>query len=107
MSPESANTVSANPASDVPAAATDDVSLSALVDLLVSTNKTLLGRFITLVEQIESDLINAATSSTLQGETEELLRILISRAGTSIGTMLTMQSNLQLQIVERFFPVAQ
>lgn len=93
----------ANPEAPL-AATTETVSLKDLVDLLVQTNKSLLGRFITLVETLESDLINATSSGQLQGETEELLRIIISNSGNSISALLTMQQNLQLQIVERFFP---
>ena len=82
-----------------------EINLDELINTLIDVNKSMLDRFVGLVEKLQSNLFDATTAGQLQGETEELLRTILATSSNSIGSVLTLQQQLQLNIVESFFPV--
>jgi hypothetical protein len=70
---------------------------------MLEANVNLITQFLGFLEKVEGDLVSAAPGS-LQGETEELLRILIQGAQKSIEALLAMHQSLQTEIIESFFP---
>jgi hypothetical protein len=63
----------------------------------------MLNRFIDLLAKIEADLIGL-TNNQLQGEIEELLRLILASTDKSIETLLSLQQQLQTRIIESYFP---
>lgn len=80
-----------------------DESVQALIQSLIDFNSSTLNRGFQLMEKIEADLSDAA-GGQLQGETEELLRMILETAGKSIETLLAMQEELQKEVIESYFP---
>jgi hypothetical protein len=80
-----------------------EVSVSELIKDLLEVNTTNLTRFTNLLEKLEGDLL-AVASSAIQGEIEELLRIILTICNNSIVTLLALQQTLQTRIIESFFP---
>jgi hypothetical protein len=70
---------------------------------LINFNATMLNRFIDLLAKIEADLIGL-TNNQLQGEIEELLRLILASTDKSIETLLSLQQQLQTRIIESYFP---
>ena len=81
----------------------DQIMINEIIQALIDFNTTMLERFISLLEQIESDL-TTTENVQLQGEIEELLRIILQISDKAIGTLLTFQQELQVNIIESFFP---
>jgi len=80
-----------------------DVSISELISTLIDFNRSILNRVIGLLEKLEADLMGS-DSARLQGETEELLRLILDVCGKAVDTLLAMQQTLQTRIVESYFP---
>ena len=80
-----------------------EVSVSDIIQALINFNSTMLSRFIGLLEKIEADLLSAG-NSRLQGEAEELLRMILDTASKSIDSLLALQQQLQTRIIESYFP---
>lgn len=81
----------------------EQVSVSGLIDTLIDFNQTTIDRLIGLMESIKSDVAGTA-SDFLQGEGEELLRIILDGVIKTIETIMSIQEELQTRIVESFFP---
>jgi len=81
----------------------DQILINEIIQALIDFNTTMLERFISLLEQIESDL-TTTENVQLQGEIEELLRLILQISDKAIGTLLTFQQELQVNIIESFFP---
>jgi hypothetical protein len=79
------------------------VSVNEMIHALINFNSTMLNSFIDLLEKIETDLI-ALGSNQLQGEIEELLRLILASTDKSIETLLSLQQQLQTRIIESYFP---
>jgi hypothetical protein len=84
-------------------ATASQVSVSEMIGALINFNSTMLNRFIELLEKIEADLIGLGNAQ-LQGETEELLRMILESVNKSIDTLLSLQQQLQTRIIESYFP---
>jgi hypothetical protein len=79
------------------------VSVNEMILALINFNTTMLNRFIDLLAKIEADLIGL-TNNQLQGEIEELLRLILASTDKSIETLLSLQQQLQTRIIESYFP---
>jgi hypothetical protein len=79
------------------------VSVNEMILALINFNATMLNRFIDLLAKIEADLIGL-TNNQLQGEIEELLRLILASTDKSIETLLSLQQQLQTRIIESYFP---
>lgn len=80
-----------------------DISLEQLIESLINLNKSTLNKLIALVEKLESDLMNLEGGS-LQGEMEELLRMILDGITKTMESVLSIQEELQTRIIESFFP---
>jgi hypothetical protein len=87
----------------MPNSTPEQIQINEIIQALIDFNTTMLERFISLLEQIESDL-TTTENVQLQGEIEELLRIILQISDKAIGTLLTFQQELQVNIIESFFP---
>jgi hypothetical protein len=87
----------------MPNSTPEQILINEIIQALIDFNTTMLERFISLLEQIESDL-TTTENVQLQGEIEELLRIILQISDKAIGTLLTFQQELQVNIIESFFP---
>jgi hypothetical protein len=81
----------------------DDLSLTKLIDKLLAFNTDTLGVFTSLLQKMEGDLLTT-TPAQLQGEGEEILRVILDATDKSMTTVLALQQNLQTKIIESFFP---
>ncbi len=81
----------------------DQVSISAIIDTLIDFNQTTIDRLVSLMESIKSDVTGAAPDA-LQGESEEILRIILEGVAKTIETVMSLQEELQTRIVESYFP---
>jgi len=79
------------------------VSVNEMIHALINFNSTMLNSFIDLLEKIETDLIGLSNNQ-LQGEIEELLRLILATTDKSIETLLSLQQQLQTRIIESYFP---
>ena len=80
------------------------VPVEVFVEALLDLNRTLLDRFVILLESLEANLTGEASPDQLQGEIEELLRLIISAVEKAIDRLLALQHELQSSIIESFFP---
>lgn len=78
------------------------VPIEELIQSLINLNQSLLERFIDLLRQLQTHLTEG--SPELQGQVEELLRLIIQIVQKSIESILKLQEQLQQSIVESFFP---
>lgn len=78
------------------------VPVDEIIIKLIEFNQSNLDRFVILLERIESHLIEG--SPNLQGEVEELLRLIIQIAQNAIEAILSLQEQLQTAIIESYFP---
>jgi len=81
----------------------EQIPINDIIQDLIDFNTTMIERFVSLLEQIESDLTTTGNVQ-LQGEIEELLRVIMQTADKAIGTLLTFQQELQASIIESYFP---
>lgn len=85
-------------------ATTQPILVHELIQLLIATNKAILGRFVGMLELIAANLSNASAPSPLQGEAAEVLRVVVQDIGKAIEQLLTVQGQLQVAIIESYFP---
>lgn len=78
------------------------VPVDEIIIRLIEFNQSNLDRFVSLLERIESHLIEG--DPNLQGQVEEILRQIIQIAQDSIEAILSLQEQLQTAIIESFFP---
>lgn len=84
-------------------AAISDEPLQQLIIRLIDAHESLIQRWITVIEAIEGHLA-APDPPPLQGETEELLRLIIQIAQKSIEALNALLAALQTAIIQSFFP---
>jgi hypothetical protein len=87
----------------MPNSTPEQIQINEIIQALIDFNTTMLERFISLLEQIESDL-TTTENVQLQGEIEELLRVIIQICDKAITTLLAFQQELQASIIESYFP---
>jgi hypothetical protein len=87
----------------MPNSTPEQIQINEIIQALIDFNTTMLERFISLLEQIESDL-TTTENVQLQGEIEELLRLIMQSADKAITTLLAFQQELQASIIESYFP---
>lgn len=92
-----------SPAPAASAASITDSQLQQLIQSLIDVKRTLIERFITLLEAVETHLA-APDRPSLQGETEEILRLIIQGAQKSIEALIAQLETLQTEIIDSFFP---
>lgn len=84
--------------------ATTDIAIGDVINQLIDVNTGLPDRLIGMEQKLEGDLFANAGSGALQGETEELLRMILESADKALETMLSLQEQLQTRIIESYFP---
>ena len=90
-------------AASTTSAISDQVSVNEMIHALINFNSTMLNSFIDLLAKIEADLISVGNAQ-LQGETEELLRLILESVNKAIETLLSLHQQLQTRIIESYFP---
>lgn len=79
------------------------VPVEEIIQQLISVNSGLIKKFESFLEELEKDLTDASQGE-LQGEIEELLRLMIQTVQKTIEKLLALQEQLQTAIIESFFP---
>lgn len=80
----------------------EQIPLNEIIQALIGFTTSMLDRFTSLLEKLETDL-TTMDSIQLQGEMEELLRMIIQTSDKAIAKLLELQQELQASFIESYF----